>query len=48
MDDSNGDLEPEANGNADVGPESREGDKPSTLPHAQAPQETPNLLDQPR
>ncbi len=50
MDDTNGDAQPESNGNAESEPHthSTEEDIPETLPHAQAPQETPNLLDQPR
>ena len=52
MDDANGDAQPEANGNTEMEFEphahSTEEDMPDTHPHAQAPQETPNLLDQPR
>ncbi len=52
MDDANGDAQPEANGNTEMESEphahSIEEDMPDTHPHAQAPQETPNLLDQPR
>ena len=52
MDDTNGDAQPEANGNTDMQAEphahSTEEDIPDTHPHAEAPQETPNLLDQPR
>ena len=54
MDDANGDAQPEANGNTEMESKtephahSTEEDMPDTHPHAQAPQETPNLLDQPR
>lgn len=52
MDDTNGDARPEANGNtgqeAEPHTQSPEEDMPETHPHAEAPQETPNLLDQPR
>ena len=50
---ANGDAEPEANGNLEGGSHTQEDshtqEEPAEpLPHAQAPQETPNLLDQPR
>lgn len=51
VDDTDGTPQPEANGNADMDEEeshSNEEGIPSTVPHATAPQETPNLLDQPR
>ena len=50
MNDTDGAGQPEANGNADTEShaQSTEEEMPETVPHAQAPQETPNLLDQPR
>lgn len=51
VDDTDGTPQPEANGNTDMDEEeshSNEEGTPSTVPHAPAPQETPNLLDQPR
>lgn len=50
MEDTDESAQPEANGNADMDAEqhSTEEDMPETTPHAHAPQETPNLLDQPR
>lgn len=52
MDDTDGAPQPEANGDADTDEEesnsNEEEGMPSTVPHATAPQETPNLLDQPR
>lgn len=52
MDDTDGAPQPEANGNADMDEEESHSNEeegvPSTVPHATAPQETPNLLDQPR
>lgn len=44
---ANGDAQPEANGNSDPEDDMHD-DTPETVPHAQAPAETPNLLDQPR
>lgn len=52
MDDTEGAPQPEANGNADIDEEEQHSNEdegiPSTVPHAEAPQESPNLLDQPR
>ena len=52
MDDADGAPQPEANGNANMDEEESHSNEeegiPSTVPHATAPQETPNLLDQPR
>ena len=47
---ANGDAQPEANGNSDseAHEDSAQDEMPETVPHAQAPAETPNLLDQPR
>lgn len=47
---ANGDVEAEANGNSDAEAheDGAEEETPETVPHAQAPAETPNLLDQPR
>ena len=47
---ANGDAEPEANGNSDAEAhaDDTEEEMPETAHHAEAPAETPNLLDQPR
>lgn len=49
MDDTDGEPQPEANGNADIDEEeSHSNEEEGAVLHATAPQETPNLLDQPR
>ena len=52
MDDTEGAPQPEANGNAEMHEEEEQHNEdegiPSSVPHADAPQESPDLLDQPR